>query len=71
MKKLFGFLTLSIFVLILAGCSTCRPCEKKAETVPVVAPAAVVYEPAPVAPAALTESADESIPAATRRYVSK
>lgn len=71
MNKIFGFLALAIFVVTLSGCSTCRPCGKKAEAVPVAAPAAVVYEPAPVAPAALSESADESIPAATRRYVSK
>ena len=71
MKKLFGFLILSLFALALSGCASA--CKKgcntaTAEYSPVVAAEPVAQAVAPLAPVA---PAEEAIPAATRRYVSK
>ncbi len=71
MKKIFGFLILSLFALTLSGCASA--CKKgcntaNAEYSPVVVAEPVVQAAAPAAPVA---PAEESIPAATRRYVSK
>lgn len=77
MKTLMRFSAILLSMLALAGCSTC-PCSKKtvsdtsaAPYVPAAATAASVPVAKVVAPAAPVKPAEESIPAAARRYVSK
>ena len=72
MKTSTKFFAMLLSALAFAGCSSC-PCEKNSEKAPVaVTPKAVA---APVvqksAPVTSSKSETASIPAATRRYVSK
>jgi PBP1b-binding outer membrane lipoprotein LpoB len=73
MKMFQGSFVLLLLTLALSGCSSC-PCKKNTvetsvpEATQVVAATAapvVAQAPAPV------ESAEESVPAATRKYVNK
>ena len=73
MKMSHGPLVLLLLTLALSGCSSC-PSKKNAAETPAPVTAQVVA--APVAPVvaqapAPVEPAEESIPAATRRYVNK
>ncbi|MFH1801058.1 MAG: hypothetical protein ABH891_09500 [Candidatus Omnitrophota bacterium] len=76
MKMSHKFLALFLLALALSGCSSC-PFKKKAVETP--APETVQAVAAPVVPAVVQESAptmpaepaEESVPAATRRYVNK
>ena len=75
MKTSTKFFAMLLSALAFAGCSSC-PCEKNSEKAP-VAVAKTVAAPAvaPVvqksAPVTSSKSETASIPAATRRYVSK
>lgn len=72
MKTWIKCLTLSLSVMVLAGCSSCPGKKNTATVQPMMAPAATVVAQAsaPVAPAVVAPAAD-GVPAAARKYVNK